>query len=272
MALNITHATFGGRRSVKTTPLWQYDYGQKLVVDDLTLPAAFEVHFSRTAYGGETVTQIGTENTVTIPDTLLTNGTDIYAWIFLHEGLDDGETVYMITIPVKARPEPKDAVPTPEEQSEITQAIAALAQAVEDTAASESNAEAWAVGQRGGQDVENTDPTYHNNSKYYAEQAGTSETNAAASERNAAESKANAARSETNAASSERNAAASEINAGESAAAAHQDADRAEQAAGRSGYMRFYIDENGHLHYQRTSNVQVDFYLEDGHLYVRASA
>lgn len=30
-------------------------------------------------------------------------------------------------------------------------------------------AEAWAVGQRGGVDVENTDPTYHNNAKYYVE-------------------------------------------------------------------------------------------------------
>ena len=31
-----------------------------------------------------------------------------------------------------------------------------------------SNSEAWAVGQRGGTDVPSTDPTYHNNSKYYA--------------------------------------------------------------------------------------------------------
>ena len=36
---------------------------------------------------------------------------------------------------------------------------------------SESNAEAWAVGKRGGVDVPSTDPTYHNNSKYYAQQA-----------------------------------------------------------------------------------------------------
>lgn len=35
--------------------------------------------------------------------------------------------------------------------------------------ASAKNAEAWAVGQRGGVDVPNTDPTYHNNAKYYAE-------------------------------------------------------------------------------------------------------
>ena len=32
-------------------------------------------------------------------------------------------------------------------------------------------AEAWAVGQRNGVDVPSTDPTYHNNAKYYAEQA-----------------------------------------------------------------------------------------------------
>ena len=37
---------------------------------------------------------------------------------------------------------------------------------------SESNSEAWAVGQRGGTDVPSTDPTYENNSKYYSEQAG----------------------------------------------------------------------------------------------------
>lgn len=37
---------------------------------------------------------------------------------------------------------------------------------------SAKNAEAWAVGQRGGVDVPSTDPTYHNNAKYYAEQAG----------------------------------------------------------------------------------------------------
>lgn len=32
-------------------------------------------------------------------------------------------------------------------------------------------AEAWAVGQRGGVDVPDTDPTYHNNAKWNAEQA-----------------------------------------------------------------------------------------------------
>ena len=37
--------------------------------------------------------------------------------------------------------------------------------------ASEYNAEAWAVGERGGVPVTQDDQTWHNNSKYYAEQA-----------------------------------------------------------------------------------------------------
>lgn len=39
-------------------------------------------------------------------------------------------------------------------------------------------AEAWAVGKRGGDDVEDTDGTYHNNAKYYATRAGSHETGA----------------------------------------------------------------------------------------------
>lgn len=36
---------------------------------------------------------------------------------------------------------------------------------------SAEDAEAWAVGQRNGSDVPSTDPTYHNNAKYYSQQA-----------------------------------------------------------------------------------------------------
>lgn len=38
--------------------------------------------------------------------------------VYLHEGEDDGETVYMVTIPVKKRPQPSDDIPTPEEPVE----------------------------------------------------------------------------------------------------------------------------------------------------------
>lgn len=43
-------------------------------------------------------------------------------------------------------------------------------------------------------------------------------------------------------------------------------AERAEQAARQSGYMYFYIDENGDLIYERTTNVRVDFAIVDGDL------
>lgn len=45
----------------------------------------------------------------------------------------------------------------------------AAAQSAAEAAQSESNAEAWAVGQRDGTDVPSGDPTYHNNAKYYSE-------------------------------------------------------------------------------------------------------
>lgn len=57
------------------------------------------------------------------------------------------------------------------------------------------SAEAWAVGQRGGEDVDETDETYQNNSKYYAELAGTYNTSASGYAASAKESERQAASS-----------------------------------------------------------------------------
>lgn len=46
----------------------------------------------------------------------------------------------------------------------------------------------------------------------------------------------------------------------------------AEQQAAEGGWVRFYIDENGYLHYVRTANVDLDFYLRGGYLYVTKGA
>ena len=56
---------------------------------------------------------------------------------------------------------------------ERAQEIAEQIQEIVDNAAAEvkGEAESWAVGQRDGTDVPATDPTYHNNAKYYSEQA-----------------------------------------------------------------------------------------------------
>ena len=130
---NITTAPLGGNRNIKTKPLYQYDYGQVLRIVGVTLPAAYEVHFSNQLHGVAT-TQIGNADGVIIPDIYLTTGEPVYAWIYLHTGNSDGETEYTITIPVVRRASISDAEPTPVQQDAITQAIAALNTAVEQTA------------------------------------------------------------------------------------------------------------------------------------------
>ena len=88
----------------------------------------------------------------------------------VERSLDESETV----------PDPwKNWVEQIEQASEEAVEAAGNAEVSEGNAsASEQNAEAWAVGQRGGVDVPETDDTYHNNSKYYSEQAAMSETSA----------------------------------------------------------------------------------------------
>lgn len=55
-----------------------------------------------------------------------------------------------------------------------------------------------------------------------------------------------------------------------SATAAESSADQAEQAAATAGWMELHIDANGHLIYERTSNTETDFVIENGHLIVEA--
>ena len=128
---NVIRATFDGGTRTITAPAYQWDYGQILYIEDLELPEAYEVHFANELSSGETITQIGNADGVTIPDEFFTEGKMVYAWIYLHTGENDGETEYSISIPVTARPQPSDTPPTPQEQSAINQAIAALNIAVE---------------------------------------------------------------------------------------------------------------------------------------------
>ena len=130
MTDNIVEAVFAGRRSARTRAVYQYDYGMMLKPIGLDLPSTYEVHFGTSATS-PTVTQLGTADCVTIPDAMLTTGASVYAYIYLHSGEDDGETVYSIVIPVIARGSITDEQPTPVEQGIIEQAIAALNAGVE---------------------------------------------------------------------------------------------------------------------------------------------
>ena len=137
--LNILNANFTPgvcNAKVYTRPIWQWSYGQILKISGLDLPFSYEVHFSNEELTGQTITMIGDENGVEIPDQFISSNDEvIYAWLFLHEGEDDGETVSEIIIQKKLRSEPSNEAPTPEEQSVITQTIAALDAAVEEAQA-----------------------------------------------------------------------------------------------------------------------------------------
>lgn len=128
---NITVATINTGRTATTEPIFQYDYGQILIIRGIELPTSYQVHFSNERTGNSQ-TMIGTGDGVEIPQDLIAQGRTIYAWIYLHTGLDDGETVYTITIPVTPRARIAEDTPTPEQQSAIDQAIAALNSAVEE--------------------------------------------------------------------------------------------------------------------------------------------
>lgn len=80
--------------------------------------------------------------------------------------------------------------------------------------------EAWARGTRDGVPVDEEDPTYHNNSKWYADQAALSEAAASGSEQTANQKASQAAASASDAATAKTNAEAAATAAAASAEAA----------------------------------------------------
>lgn len=113
-----------------TEKRYQYDYGQELVLTGMELPDTYEVSFSNQNDTGEAKTVLNEDDHVPIPDEYFLSGEDIYFWVFMHTGEDDGRTVYKGRIPIAKRAQPTNEEPTPVEQSVITQAIASLNAAV----------------------------------------------------------------------------------------------------------------------------------------------
>ena len=131
--MNIINVNFNSSRQTTTKQIFQGDYGQKLKIKGIKLPDAFEVHFSNQKVIGTAKKIIGMNNQVDIPDEYLLSGQDIYAWIVLHQGENDGETRYVIKIPVIARPEGIEEAATVVQQDIIETTIAALNNAVTKT-------------------------------------------------------------------------------------------------------------------------------------------
>lgn len=248
----IIKAAVGGGRYTVTAPIVKEDYGLYLKIEGVSLPEVYEVDFSNKERSGTSVTMIGNSDGVLIPNQFIKSGEDIFAFLY-HVGEDYGRTVYKFRIPNKLRPDRTNVQPTPEQQSVIDQAIAALNSAVEQTAA----------------DVESADASAQSAAES-AETATTKASEAAASEAQAGTYAGNAAQFAVQSAASAQASAQSAAAASQSAQYANADAERAEQAAAQAGWLHCWIGENGHLMLERTSNAAVDFSLVDGRLIMEA--
>lgn len=117
----------------RATGLWQWDYGQRLRIEGLHLPAAVEIHFALAEFAGDAITRVGTTKDgvteVVIPDSLLENQAagatyEIYAWIYLADKTS-GETIKRISMQVKCRPKP-EGFDAPEDAELFRDAIQAV--------------------------------------------------------------------------------------------------------------------------------------------------
>lgn len=128
------------RNAFGTEPIYQIDTGHVLVFDDgFDLPEFFEVHFSN-SITGTSITQIGQNHVVTLPDMYAQTANPIYAWLYIDDG-ESGLTKFFIEIPVYRRAIPSDDEPTPVEERAIDQAIAALNEGVDRAETAADNAE-----------------------------------------------------------------------------------------------------------------------------------
>lgn len=140
--INTITANFsnGGRQCI-TRKLFQYDYGQKVLIKGLTLPQSFEFHISNSNNPkASSNIFLGNNNEIIIPDEYLISGEDIYIWIFLHQTTSDGQTRYTINIPVQKRPKAESKEPTQVEQNVIDQLISSLEQKVDEISAATEQA------------------------------------------------------------------------------------------------------------------------------------
>lgn len=138
---NIIIADFSESADIKTEAMYQYDFGQILKIEGVTLPNSYEVHFCNRLTGGALV-MIGGPDGVEIPDELFTTGLEIYAWTFVMDGEDSGKTILKATIPIIKRAMPTEEQPTPHQQSVINQLIGLMEESVDEVETLAAQAEA----------------------------------------------------------------------------------------------------------------------------------
>ena len=257
----IIKGVVGGGRYTVTAPITQWDYGYIFQPIIENLPTTYRLDFSNDEHQGTAYPVYCGADGGEVPKSLIDTGKDIFVWLF-YIGEDYGKSTYKWRIPNHLKPKNEEEEPTPSQQSSIDQLIVRSNEAVE--TAEQSTEEAGRSAQSAAESAESASAS-----------AAASANSASASAQSATDAQTyatQASQSAQRASASANMASAAATSASASASSTATNADRAEQAAAQSGYMFFYIDENGDLHYQRTDNVDVDFYLNDGDLYVRAGS
>lgn len=103
----------------------------------------------------------------------------------------DGWTEWLTVLEGLAQTTIENAQTASDKATEASVSEENAEQSATDSAESAEDSEAWAIGKRGGADVDTSDETYNNNSKYYAEQSADSAQNANASETHVATMESN---------------------------------------------------------------------------------
>lgn len=125
-------------------------------------------------------------------------------------------------------------------EEEFAELMASYAEVAEEAKGYSKDAEAWSDGKRDGVDVDNTDPAYHNNAKWHADQAAISKNAASASETAAGQSASAAAASATSAGTAKTDAEAA-------AEAAEASAEAAASVFAVVGNVAFSVLPNGQV-------------------------
>lgn len=244
------YGRIGPRGTYTVGSITEGDYGI-MFLPELDLPESYQIDFATKLTSGPALTVIGDAAGARIPDRLIDTGKDVYAFLYwVGEGF--GKTTHIFRIENKKRANRGTPAPDPEQQSVIDAAIAALNDAVESTAAdaeqTASDAEATARD---------------------AERAEAARNQSVTAKDTAVEAAGDAGRYASAAEQSAEAANLDKQDADRYARAAGISAERAEQAANTAGWVDFYIDNNGYLHYVKADSVGLDFYVDaEGYLHV----
>ena len=142
MSTNIIPILFHGKKHCVAEAAWQFDYGQILSFDDITLDDPFEIHIANVKVKGFASVHIGTDNQFEIPRAYVTSGLPIYGWIYVHPTSTSGKTEYTFVVPVRERTEPDPSAIIPEPEIPVFEQLMGLLQnAVTDAQAAQAAAE-----------------------------------------------------------------------------------------------------------------------------------